>query len=414
MSPWKVCVSLGVLVMACGGTTDTPDSGAMMPTDDSGAMTADAGMDMPDTGEQDTGVPYPAPFPAPPQVLNSGGPTAGMGIVVPVFFQNDSLQSDAEAFLKQLSPSTYWTATTKEYKVGDFTVLPSVVINGPAPSNIDDSGIQTWLATHADGSDMAWPKADSSTVFAIFYPNGTTITLQGSQSCNGFGGYHSNTSLADNTAFSYAVMPRCGGGIDNLTGVTSHEIVEWATDPFPMGNSAFQMVDFNHLYWAPAGGETGDMCEFGNTYGRLVGNFMVQRTWSNNSIKAGHDPCVPAPTGVYFAAAPESPDQVQYKYYGQAVKTRGVKIPVGMSKTIPVHLYSDGPKAPWTVTATTSFGSQGALTFSFDKTTGQNGDILQLTITSVKATTSGSARFSVTSTDSSMVKHTWYGLVAPQ
>jgi hypothetical protein len=120
---------------------------------------------------------------------------------------------------------------------------------------------------------------------------------------------------------------------------------------------------------------------------------------------------VPAPAGVFFAAAPESPDSVQYTYFGQKLKTRGVLIPTGMTKTIGVHLYSDGPTSPWTVSATTGYGSQGALSFAFDKTTGQNGDILQLTITAVKKTTSGTARFNVTSTNAAQVKHTWYGLV---
>jgi hypothetical protein len=65
------------------------------------------------------------------------------------------------------------------------------------------------------------------------------------------------------------------------------------------------------------------------------------------------------------------------------------------------------------VSATTGFSSQGALQFTWDKNTGQNGDILHLTITSVKATTSGTARFNVTSTNAQNVRHTWYGLVGP-
>lgn len=408
----KLCAVfvLAIGAWACGGTTiGAPDTGVQ--PDDGGTTTDDGAVDI-DSGMPDTGVPYPAPFPAPPQILHSGGPTIGMGTVVPVFWANDPLKTSMEAFLKLVSPSSYWTATTKEYNVGDFTVAPSVVITDPAPSNIDDSGIQNWLAAHADGSDMAWPKADTNTVYAIFYPSGTTITLQGSQSCNSFGGYHSNTNLLDNTPFAYAVMPRCGGGLDSLTATTSHELSEWATDPFPMSNAAYQMVDINHLYWAPAGGENADMCEFSNPYARIVGNFVVVRTWSNQAIKAGHDPCVPAAAGTFFAAAPESPDTVTYTYYGQKIKVRGVKIPVGMSKTIPIHLYSDAPMAPWTVSANTSFGAQGSLTFAFDKNTGQNGDILNLTITYVKATTSGAARFSVTSTNPQNVRHTWYGLVA--
>lgn len=400
------------LAIACGGTTaGAPDSGT---GDEGGVSMDDAGTVAIDSGEQDTGVSFPASFPAPPQIMHSGGPTIAMGTVVPVFWPNDPQQASIEAFLKALSTSSYWAATTKEYGVGDYTLLPSVIVDTPAPSNIEDSEIQTWLMAKADGSDAKWPKATNTTAYAIFFPAGTSITLQGSQSCNSFGGYHSDTALTDNTAFSYQVMPRCSNSIDSLTSVTSHEMVEWATDPYPMSNAAYQMVDYNHIFWATAGGETADMCTFGNTNGRLVGNFMVQRSWSNASIKGGHDPCVPAPAGVFFAAAPEAPDSIIYKYYGQNVKTRGLKIPVGMSKTVDIHLYSDAPYPAWTVTANTSYGSQGALTFAFDTNKGQNADILHLTITSVKATTSGTARYSVTSTNSANVRHTMYGLVAFQ
>jgi hypothetical protein len=367
-----------------------------------------------DTGDPDTGVPYPAMFPAPPQVITSGGPTAGMGKVVPVFWSNDPMQAQIEQYLQAMSPSTYWTATTKEYKVGDYTLAPSVVVTAQPFTSIDDPGIQTFLAAHADGSDAAWPKADSNTVFVVAFPSSTIINLGNNQLCNGILGYHSDTALADNTAFSYAVIPRCGG-IDSFTATTSHELVEWATDPFPMTNTAYTRVDTAHLYWDNgAGSETGDMCENQNSaYARILGNFVVQRTWSNAAMKGGHDPCVPPPANtVFFAAAPESPDTVVYTYFGQKVNVKGVKIPVGTMKTIDVHLYSDGPvAAPWTVSASTSFSSQGALTFSFDKNTGQNGDILHLTITAVKTTSTGAARFNVTSTNKQNVRHTWYGLV---
>jgi hypothetical protein len=382
--------------------------------DDSGVVDPDTGTE-PDAGDPDTGVPFPAIHPNPPRVIDNGGPTASAGVVIPVFYANDPLQTSTEAFLKQLSPSTYWTATTKEYGVGDFTLGNSIVLAGPAPSSIDDPGIQTFLATHADGSDMAWPKADGNTIYALFYPSGTTINLQNSLSCQSFGAYHSDTNLADNTEFAYAVMPRCQGGIDTLTGSTSHELIEWATDPFPMTNPAYGNVDTDHLAWGVGGAsETGDMCEtYSGIFTRILGNFIVQRTWSNDSMKAGHDPCVPAPAGVaYFNAAPSLTDVVKLNFGGGGgLNTKGVKVPVGMSKTIDVTLYSDAPKGPWTVNAHTRNNSMTNLTFAWDNTTGQNGDVLHLTITSIKATTSGASSFIITSTDAQMVSHNWYGYV---
>src|SRR5581483_5145296 len=258
-----------MIVVACGGSTSADSDGGVQSMD----LDADTDVEI-DAGDPDTDVPYPAPFPSPPQVVNNGGPRIVSGKVVPVFWANDPLQAQVEQFLQMMSPSPYWTAVTKEYGVGDFKTLPSIVIADPPPSSIDDAGIQTWLKQHADGSDMAWPYADPATVYALFYPVGTSITLQNSQSCSGFGAYHSNTTLANNTSFAYAVMPRCNGGIDTLTASTTHELDEWATDPFPMSTPAFQTVDRDHLYWALAGGEVTDMCEFASTaYGRILGNF---------------------------------------------------------------------------------------------------------------------------------------------
>lgn len=396
-------------VVACGGDPPVaPDTGV---PDDAGMVeeTGDT-----DAGDPDTGVPFPAPFPAPPQVITAGGPTAANGKVVLVVWSNDALQSQIEQYLKAMSPSAYWSATTKEYKVGDFAIPPTVVVTDPPFQTIDDQGIQAFIAQHADGSDMAWPKADSDTVFLMAFPGETQIQLGNSVLCNGVGGYHENATLADNTPFSYAVVPRCNG-IDSFTATASHELVEWATDPYPFGNAAYTRVDTAHLYWDfGVGSETGDMCELYNgAYQRILGSFYVQRTWSNAAMKAGKDPCVPPlANSIWFAAAPESPDTVQYTYNGQKVNVKGVKVPVGTSKTIPVHLYSEAPTpAPWTVTANVSQSAAGSVTFALDKNTGQNGDILQLTITAVKATSSGAARFTVQSINKQNVRHSWYGLV---
>jgi len=92
------------------------------------------------------------------------------------------------------------------------------------------------------------------------------------------------------------------------------------------------------------------------------------------------------------------------------ITTKGVKIPVGQMKTIDVDLWSDRAKNPWTVSAQQTSGS-GNLSFSFDTTTGQNGDVLHLTITSVKSTAFNASGFYVQSTDGAYT-HKWYGLVA--
>jgi hypothetical protein len=137
----------------------------------------------------------------------------------------------------------------------------------------------------------------------------------------------------------------------------------------------------------------------------------VQRTWSNAAARAGHDPCQPElPGEVYFNAAPVLPDMGQISVQGQSVTVRSVKIPVGGSMTIPVQLFSEGPTGPWTVTA--SDLSKGNLSLSLDKTTGQNGDVLHLTIKVLGAGQGNMEPFIVKSVQSTQPQHgDWFGVV---
>jgi hypothetical protein len=140
-------------------------------------------------------------------------------------------------------------------------------------------------------------------------------------------------------------------------------------------------------------------------------NYTVQRTWSNKAVKAGHDPCQPElPGEVYFNAAPVLPDMAQVNIQGQTVTIRSVKIPVGSSKTIPVELWSEAPTGPWTVSANDLSG--GALTLSLDKSTGQNGDVLNLTIKVNQAGQGGLEAFIVKSIQTGQPQHgDWFAAV---
>lgn len=382
----------------------------MVPIDS--GVTEDA---MDEMAPEDSGVPFPAPFPTPPKVISSGGPVLTQGWkVVPVFYSTDSpsMQTSVEAFLKATTGSPYWKATVYEYGAGDYVVEPTVVIQTPPPVTTTDSQLKQYIASQADGTHAPWPKADPNTLFAMFYPSGTTVMLGQSASCTGFGAYHSDWHLADNTAFPYAVMPRCQGGIDILSASTSHELVEAATDPFPQTVPAYGNVDADHLIWAfsSSGGEVADMCQLDqDSFQRMVGNFLVQRSWSNASAKAGHDPCVPViASQPYFNAAPVLNETVTLNF-GQTITTKGVNIPIGMSKTIDVVMFSDKPTPPWTVIAQQTNGSVN-LGFTWDVTQGQNGDILHLTIQAKQTTQYGAAGFFISSTDGNYT-HRWYGLV---
>src|SRR5262249_14573425 len=156
--------------------------------------------------------------------------------------------------------------TTKEYGVTGASALTPVHLTESPPTNIDNEQIKTWLRQKIDGNAPGFAPPDENTLYAIYYPTGTTITLTGTPSCEYFGGYHEEVQLASGQSVSYAVMPRCanfGGisGIDALTFTSSHELFEATTDALPDTNPAYNHVDDDHFVWSyvflPEGG---DLC----------------------------------------------------------------------------------------------------------------------------------------------------------
>jgi hypothetical protein len=374
-------------------------------------------------------VPFPAPHPDAPQVVTGGGPTDSTPVFVPVVWASDdaTLKMQIEDFVNKVGGTNYWSAATKEYGVGAGTSTMPVEVSEVPAAMISDGDIQTWLAGKLNADDPAFPKPTSGTIYTLFYPAGVTISLQGGGgggvSCQDFGGYHSDLSLDaqhNSMQVAYAVIPRCDSfgmlnGIDAITGTASHELIEAATDPFPMDNPAYGGVDDNHAYWefALGGGETGDMCaQFPGSFTMFPElNYTVQRTWSNASAAAGHDPCVPVPQGeIYFNSAPELPDTI-----GTRVgNIPGVLVPVGMTKTIPLDLFSDADTGGvWTVSVkdyASLTGGTSSFQFTTDKNSGKNGDRIMLTIKSLSQTRTHHGTFIVLSHRSG-VTHYWFGFI---
>jgi hypothetical protein len=84
---------------------------------------------------------------------------------------------------------------------------------------------------------------------------------------------------------------------------------------------------------------------------------------------------------------------------------------VGASATIPLRLFSDAPTSgPWTVSARPAAGWAGELAFSFDRTSGADGDVLSMTVHVLGAGRYGREPFVVTS-ELGGVEETWIGLV---
>ena len=349
----------------------------------------------------------PLPVPAAPQVQDQGGPVLASPRVVPIFFANDSEQSKVEDFLKQLAASTYWTATTSEYGVGPLTIGSSVVSADSPPKTIDTAGIEAWLAPYAQN-------AGANDVFAIFYPASTTVSdPKFGSSCTDFYGFHEQG--VTNEALVYAVFPRCASagaltGFDALSAAISHELVEAATDPSVETQPAWSFTDVDHLIWSfLPGAEIADMCDLEpSSFQRLVGPYVVQRSWSNASARAGHDPCVPPLADPYFNAAPVVTTQQQITLGSKVLTTDGLSLALGETKTIALRLFSDGPTADWSVDAVDT-DQPSSFTFSWDAQTGHDGDTLHLTIT---RTSNASKEIAIESTSGATTNY-WFEYVTP-
>ena len=334
---------------------------------------------------------YPAFAVDAPQILDvSKGPLLAAPRVVPIFFQSDDTTFTGEltTFLNAMAASSYWGPQVAEYGVGKLTIAAPVTLAQTPPANLASSDIHTWVANEIS-TDDAFPKPDASTVYALFYPSGTTVTSGGGTSCVDFWAFHGSVAV-QNQNIAFAVSPRCAQfpqgwygasltGADAVTAPISHEIIEAATDPFGPAHPAWGTPDHEHAFlpMLVGGAEVGDYCyPFEASYfvPSDVGH-AVARSWSNAAAAAGHDPCVPADTGPYFNAMPIMPDDVVVS----STKAKGLRLPVGTSKTIELDLFSDAPTSgPWTV-AVDAFSS--ALAFSLDESQGQNGDKLHLTVT---------------------------------
>jgi len=357
---------------------------------------------------------YPAPHAPMPSVVDHGGPTLSAPVLVPVFYSGDPNQGDLVAFLSGLVTSSYWAATTSEYGIGAATVGTPIVIGTPPPATIDDTGIQKSLAENLTGAEPSWGSSSPNGIYILYFPPATTVTMP----CVFCTAYHSGNVSDAGAGIVYAVLSeQLTPDVPSLTRLSSHEIVEAATDP--NSTSGWIGTDANDAAWAiPFDGtgpvalgtpELGDMCEYypSSRYTPPDLPYLVQRTWSNAAAAAGHDPCVPIPAGeVYFNSALVTTDNVEF--FGGAV-THGVKIPLGTTRTVDVQLYSDAPTSgPWTVAASAFLG---LLDFKFDKTTGQNGDTLHLTITAVaQDPTIHAEDFTITSTLGTMTT-TWWGMI---
>jgi hypothetical protein len=310
--------------------------------------------------------------------------------VVTITFGADPLRPRLEQFGDTITQTAWWDAVREGYCSpetstttcvgrgtggGHVNIAASPTTQFTDSANSGPSSLQDFLLARI--KDGTLPAPTLNTIYAVYLPSGVSVTLDSATSCQEFGGYHNTltatTANGGDMPVAYAIIPRCDATEKTATFSASHELIEAATDPNVGLNAiAYYMQD---QLWAFAGGEVGDVCvDFtgGGEDSYVESGFSVQRTWSNKSAKAGHDPCVPIPAGeIYFNAAPAKGQE-------QAA------LSVGASTTVDITAFSDAPMADWDVTAVdfNEFQTGTAnLKFSFDKTKVHNGSTVKMTVT---------------------------------
>jgi MYXO-CTERM domain-containing protein len=246
-----------------------------------------------------------------------GGPLIQHVKVFDVFYNTGNPYKDMLAdYYTKITQSAYFDWLT-EYNTTNYKISRGSFIGTYEDSNsttgsktIDDSQIGSYLDGLINAGKI--PAPDSDTIYQIYFPSNVSITLQGSKSCQVFCAYH-NSYKHNGQLARYSVIPDittgscgqgCGGStpINNLTDVSSHELIEAVTDPD--GNSAW--VDTS----SQSCGEIGDICNgqkcstSGTGKTACPTSYVVQLEWSNkNNACIAQDPSIMV-NGFTVAASP--------------------------------------------------------------------------------------------------------------
>jgi hypothetical protein len=423
-----------VVLAACGSTS----SGAS-PGKGDASMGDDATEDAGDGGAEGSSDMYPAFTVDAPQIQKNQGAVLTSPVIVTVTWPDDPNPSTWEAFGDAIGGSTYWSATTAPYGVGAATsgAANHVRMTQPLPSPISledvlnlvtaavtSSGADAGAAT-ADGgaANPPWPapvlnaSGQAQTIYALYFGPSTVVTDPGTgTSLCGLGGFGFHDELMiGNLGVAYAVTLECPAmPLADNEETAAHELVEAATDPYVEGATlGYVHFDADHFAWdayTQFNDELADACQnWQDSYYQESASFpyWVQRSWSNTGAAAGHAPCVPAAAGPYhgmtLVPSQESSVKLDASAIGgpASVTTKGFKATVGQPLTFQVGYFSDASDAPWKIaydfpaTLSDTFGdstSNGKATVSIDKTTGQNGDVANVTVT---VTAKGASSFHV-------------------
>lgn len=401
------------MMMTEGGTSSS--SGSSSGGSDSGK--GDGATDAASDGHTPSGT-YPA-FPVDtPTVMDNGGPVLSAPTIVTVTWSSDPSAATWNTYDDTIGASMYWNAINSEYGVGAATSGGHVSLTTPAPTQMSDQDLDTLVSTNVKNG--MWPASTANTLYAIYMDPTSSLFFGGAADAGGqdacaggVGGYHEETQ---DGSYVYAIMPHCSMfQTADIQVSASHELNEAATDPHPNTKTAYAGFDSDHLSMEFFNGfqdELGDACENFYPWAYYTDTETafpnpVQRQWSNKSAKAGHNPCVPVPSGAFYnvTAFPSEQTAINVNlsslgFGAGMVQSKGYKGTLNKPLTFHLGAFSDAPMSAWDLTANVdmqfNFPDQngaainnGTATVTLDKTSVVNGDMVTVTVTPTAWSTLG-------------------------
>ncbi|MFL5345449.1 MAG: hypothetical protein ACJ8AT_11675 [Hyalangium sp.] len=220
-----------------------------------------------------------------------GGPVLTHVNVIPVYWNSSvAYQSNLNSFYSAIpASSTIYTTLLGQYSGIGTGTRGTPYVDTKTTGTYTDAQVQAELNRLFTAGVI--PQPNGSNYYPVHFPSGVTVVdSSGSASCTQWCAYH-GTYVRNGVNVNYGIIPDQGGGcaggcgsnsqrVNNLTSVSSHELVEATTDP-----AVGLALDYAPplAWYDPTYGEIGDICNASQatiTVGTT--SYVVQKEWSNS------------------------------------------------------------------------------------------------------------------------------------
>ncbi len=249
-------------------------------------------------------------------------------------------------------------------RIGRGNYAGTLTLSNIPSGNVTDAQIQSTIDQAFVAGTL--PPPDDNTLYALYFPPGVTISLDGSSSCSSFGAYHDAIIETQRHDAYYLVMPDCGSSFKSITSVSTHELIEAITDNIPTPASS---PDYPQAWNDSTGNEMGDLCDGSNgTVATDFGTFTVQNIWDERtkgckafSSDANDFNVALSPNVATVALNATSTFSVKTAISAGSAQTLTLSAaaPTGVTATISPTTITAGATATLTVTATSPSAQSG-------------------------------------------------------